>query len=182
MIIAITGTPGVGKTSVADVLIEKGFEVVHLFKTAVKNGFILSEDKIRGSKILDMGRLDDYINKNYGDKDLVLIDGHLSYLLKCVNKVIVLRCHPGELTKRLSKKGWDEEKIWENVQAEILDVILCDTVDIFSFEDVFEIDTTDKTIEDIASAIIEIKNNDFKHMKKYNIGNIDWSEAIFKDF
>ena len=182
MIIAITGTPGVGKTSVSYVLQKDGFEVVDLFKTAVDNGFLIGDDERRGSKIIDVDRLDDYIKENYSGKNIVFGDGHLSHLLKCVDKVIVFRCHPDELKIRLSNKGWKEEKIKENIQAEILDVILCETVDVHPREDVFEIDTTGKSVEVVASSVMEIINNDFKHMKKYNIGNIDWSEEILKDF
>jgi len=182
MFVAITGTPGVGKTSVSDKLVENGFIVVHLFKTAVKNAFILYDDQKRNSKVLDIARLNDFIRNNYAENDLVFIDGHLSYLLDCVDKVILLRCHPDILKKRLSFKGWSDSKVGENIQAEILDVILCDIVDNFSDEDVFEIDTTDKSVEEVVSCIVEIKDNSFDHMKKYNIGNIDWSEEIFKDF
>ena len=182
MFVAITGTPGVGKSSVSDQLVENGLIVVHLFKTAVKNGFILYDDPKRNSKVLDIARLNDFIKKNFSENDLVFIDGHLSYLLECVDKVILLRCHPDTLKHRLSFKGWSDSKVSENIQAEILDVILCDIVDSFSYDDIFEIDTTDKSIEEVFSCIAEIKDNSFDHMKKYNIGNIDWSEEIFKDF
>jgi len=182
MFIAVTGTPGVGKTSVTDQLIENDLTVVHLFKTAVKNGFILDNDNERNSRVLDISRLNDFIKNNYAENDLVFIDGHLSYLLDCVDKVIVLRCHPDKLKHRLSFKGWSDNKVSENINAEILDVILCDIVDNYSDEDIFEIDTTDKSVEEVFSCIVEIKDNSFDHMKKYNIGNIDWSEEIFKDF
>ena len=102
--------------------------------------------------------------------------------MKCADRVIVLRCHPDELRKRLAFKGWSEEKVQENVYAEILDVILIETLDVHPEEHIFEIDTTGKSVVIVASIISEIMNNDFKPMKKYNIGNIDWSEEVFKEF
>jgi broad-specificity NMP kinase len=55
-------------------------------------------------------------------------------------------------------------------------------VDLHNSKDIFEIDTTGKSINDIFYSIIEIIENKFKNMKKYNIGKIDWSEEILKDF
>jgi len=182
MIIAITGTPGVGKSSVSYVLRKDDFEVVNLFKIAVDNGFVVGDDKRRASRVVDVGRLDDYVKENYGRRDIVFFEGHLSHFLKCVDRVIVLRCHPDELKIRLSNKGWKEEKIRENIESEILDIILCETADAHPWENVFEIDTTGKSVEAVTSAVMEIINNKFRHMKKYNIGNIDWSDEILKDF
>ena len=182
MIIGITGTPGVGKTSVSNILKEEGLDVVNLFKIAVENHFLIGDDKKRDTKIVNVDILDDYIKEKFGNKDLVFLEGHLSHLLKCVDRVIILRCHPDELRKRLIFKGWKEEKIKENIHAEILDVILIETMDIHPGSNIFEIDTTNKSVVVIASIIVEIINNDFKPMKKYNMGNVDWSEEIFKNF
>ena len=182
MIIAITGTPGAGKTSVSNILREEELEVVNLFKIAFENDFLIGDDKKRGSKIVDIGRLDDYVKEYFGEKKLVFAEGHLSHWLKCADRVIVLRVHPDELKKRLAFKGWSEEKVKENIDAEILDVILIETIDVHPKSNIFEIDTTGKSVVNVASNIFEIKNNDFKPMKKYNIGNIDWSEEILKDF
>ena len=49
------------------------------------------------------------------------------------------------LQKRLEQKGWKKEKIRENVDAESIDVILCEAVEFFNKEDIFEINTTKKT-------------------------------------
>ncbi len=58
---------------------------------------------------------------------------------------------------------------------------MCDAVENFKDNYIFEIDTTHKKIQDTASSIIEIIQNDFKPITKYNIGKIDWSEEILKD-
>ena len=102
--------------------------------------------------------------------------------MKSVDKVVVLRCHPEELRKNLSKKGWKEEKIKENLEAETLDIILCEAIELHPKNNIFEIDITGKSAEAAASSIMEIVDNKFKNMKKYNIGKIDWSEEILKNF
>jgi len=182
MIIALTGTPGIGKTSTSKVLEENNFEVVDLNKIAIENDFLLGTDKDRNSKIVDIERLNEYTVEKYGQKDIVFIEGHLSHLLKSVDKVIVLRCRPNELRKRLSYKDWKKEKVKENIDAEILDIILCETIDIHSEKNIFEIDTTNESAKDVAKSIMEITKSGFRHMKRYNIGNIDWSEEILNDF
>jgi len=182
MIIALTGTPGTGKTSVSNILQENDFEVVDLNKIAISNNFLIGEDEERDSKIVDVDTSNEYINEIYKEKDIVFIDGHLSHLLKSVDKVIILRCHPDELRKRLSQKRWKKSKVKENIEAEILDIILCEAVEIHPEKNVFEIDTTNLDINNVSELIVEIINNNFEHMKKHNIGNIDWSEEILKDF
>lgn len=182
MLVALSGTPGTGKTAVSDLLQKKGYLVISLNEIAIKNGFISGIDKKRNSKILDIKRLNEYVYKNYASGDLFFIEGHAAHFLNSAEKVILLRCRPKKLKKRLEKKGWNEEKVKENVEAEALDVILCETVEYFPEDSIFEIDTSNKTIESISESIVEIIKSNFKPIKKYNIGKIDWSEEIFKDF
>lgn len=182
MLISLTGTPGTGKTSVAEVLKKKGFEIVDLNKVACNENFVIAKDKLRDSNIVDIEKVNKYIIDNFSGKDIVFIEGHLSHLLGSVEKIIILRCHPKVLRKNLSKKGWNEDKIKENIEAEVLDIILCETVEVHSEKNIFEIDVSNKTIEDIVSIIIRIEKNNFKRMKKYKIGKIDWSEEILNNY
>jgi len=182
MIISLTGTPGTGKTSVARVLKSKGFEVIDLNKEANENNFLLGKDHIRDSYIVDIEKFNKYIYKKYRDEEIIFIEGHLSHLLINVDKIIILRCHPNILKKNLIKKGWKIEKIKENLEAEILDVILCETFEIHKENDIFEINTSNKTIEEISNIIIELTKNKFKSNEKYKIGKIDWSEEILNNF
>jgi len=181
MLIAITGTPGTGKSCVSTILRKLGYEVIDLNKISTEK-FVISIDRKRNSKIIDTNKLNRYVKENYAKKDTIFVEGHLSHLLKSVDKVIILRCHPNELKKRLTTKGWKTEKISENVEAEILDIILCETIDLHPIKNVFEIDTTGKSIDDVSSSIKDMVKNKFKQMKKYNIGYIDWSEEALKDF
>ncbi len=178
MIVAITGTPGVGKTSVSKFLRDKDYIVVDLHEVINNNDFITGVDEKRDSKIVDLKKLNQYILENYKNEELVFIESHLSHSLDCVNKVILLRLHPNGLKTNLAKKGWKKEKIKENLEAEILDVILCEIVDSFKDSDVFEINTTDKSVEEVGNIIVKIVENKFENMKSYKIGNIDWSEEI----
>ena len=181
MFIAITGTPGIGKTSVSNILKENGFEVLYMNNIAIDNNFIIGYDKDRDSNIVDMEKINEYVKENYFDKDLVFIDSHLSHHLICVDIIIILRCHPTVLKKRILNKGWKDKKINENVEAEILDIILCESIENKEEKYIFEIDTTKLTVDDVYYIINDMVNNNFKDMKSYKIGNIDWSDEIMKD-
>jgi adenylate kinase len=181
MIIAITGTPGTGKTTVASILKKKGFTVVNLKQVAFDNDFIIGFDKERNSSIVDVKKLDKYIKKKFFNEDLVFVEGHIAHLLTCIDKIIILRLHPSKLKEILVKRKWKKDKIRENVEAEILDVILCEGVNIHTEKNCFEIDGTKRSINDIVNCILDLVDNKFKDIKKYKIGKIDWSDEILKD-
>jgi len=151
MIVALTGTPGVGKSTAARILRERGYDVESVSELAEKFDCITGE--VKGSKIVDVNTLADKIER----EGLRIIEGHLSHHLN-PDIAIVLRCNPKILKKRLSRKGWAEEKILENLEAEITDVILLEAMDI---KKVCEIDTTKMRAEEVANAQEEeIKNEE----------------------
>jgi len=182
MRVALTGTPGTGKSAVATLLQKKRYTVIGLHELAKQNGCIDGIDKERNSQLIDMDKLQKCIKKNFTTNDLVFFEGHVAHLLKTMEKVIILRCHPKELKKRLMKKKWNNQKIQENIDAEIIDVILCEAVELHLKKNIFEIDTTKKTIEEVAALILKISKRNFQPTKTYSIGLIDWSEEILKDF
>jgi len=181
MRVALSGTPGTGKTSVATILEKQGYTIVHLLTLSQENHCIAGVDKQRNSQLIDMGKLDNVIQRDFSSDALVFFDGHVSHLLKTMQKVIILRCHPHELEKRILKKKWNAKKRKENIDAEIIDVILCEAVEHHSEEDIFEIDTTHTTIETVASIIVSMVKKKFQPTKRYRVGQIDWSEEILKE-
>jgi len=182
MIIAITGTPGTGKTSISKGLIKKDFNVVDLNKIAYEKKYLVGKDEKRNSFIVDTNKIDSFIKKNYKKKELTFIEGHLSHLLRCVDIVIILRLNPLKLENNLLNRKWKKEKIKENLEAEMLDIILCETIQIHSLDKVIEIDTTEKSLNETINTIIGLADNNFKNIKNYKIGKIDWSEHILKEF
>jgi len=178
MRVALSGTPGTGKTSVATVLKNQGYSIVHLHTYAKENHCIVGLDKKRRTQLIDLIKLDKVIQRSFPSDTLVFFDGHIGHLLKTMEKVILLRCHPNELEKRLLKKKWNIRKRKENIDAETLDIILCEAVERHPSEDIFEIDTTKKNVEDIAAIIGTLVNKNFQPASTYRIGQIDWSEEI----
>lgn len=168
MKIALSGTPGVGKSNVADILERMGYEVVRVEKIA--HEFVVGYDSERHSKIIDEGALDTYIKK-LRVQNILIVEGHVSHLLS-VDHVILLRCHPEELRVRLMNKGWHEKKIMENLMAEALDVILQRALE--THKRIWEIDTTKTDAQNVAEKIDEI----VKTLPPPCYGQVDWSKWI----
>ena len=168
MLIALTGTPGVGKSTTAEILKRRGYKVLSVNELAERFDCIIGEDE--GCKIVDVDKL----SKKVKDivKGLTIVEGHLSHLLN-PDLVIVLRCNPLELKRRLESKGWYEEKILENVEAELVDVILIEALD--SVREVYEIDTTNLSPEEVANAVEDILKG---KEEKYKPGKIDWISEV----
>ncbi|WP_456327705.1 adenylate kinase family protein [Archaeoglobus sp.] len=168
MLIALTGTPGVGKSTVAEILRKRGYRVLHLNELAERFNCVIDEED--DCKVVDVDKLAKEVRKVV--RGLTIVEGHLSHLLN-PDLAIVLRCNPLLLKERLERRGWKEEKILENVEAELIDVILVEALD--NVEEVYEIDTTNLTPEEVANAVEEI----LKGVKdKYKPGRIDWLSEV----
>jgi adenylate kinase len=180
-IIIVTGTPGVGKTSVSNQLAED-LKAVHLdLANTVKDlEFYLGKDPKRDTLIVDLKRLVTFVNGFLRKIDSVtIISGH--YAVDVVSParnvaVFVLRCEPQELKKRLEDKSYDSRKIDENVEAEILDVCFVDAVNAFGLENVYEIDTTHRGVNGIAVDIERLLKG-----KKQSEKKIDWLGRLEKE-
>jgi adenylate kinase len=159
--VALTGTPGTGKTTVSDLVADRlGIEVVHL-NDAIRDAELFSERDIeRDSLVADLDAveawLDDYRASDTpadGEHGL-LVESHLAHLLDA-DRVVVLRCHPESLKPRLRDRGESEASVAENAESEALDQILAAAVDRHGERSVWEIDTTDRAPEAVADDVVD---------------------------
>jgi adenylate kinase len=158
-----------------------------LNKLAVSEQFTLKFDERRGTHVVDFEKLipylinliEDYKKENL---DFLLIESHFSDMTpeNYIDYVIILRCNPDELYKRLEKKGFKKEKIIENVQSEILGSCANFFIEKKIKLPLYEIDTTSITIESIVNIIIDIISNNIS-AEKYLIGKIDWLEVLAQE-
>ena len=153
MFVAISGTPGTGKTAVCERLRDDGYQVVDLNKLASETDSVVGVDSERNVDIVDADLL--RVKVRELGNDLVFLDGHFSHLMD-VDVSIVLRCNPDELKRRLEAKEWDEKKIRENVEAEAVDAITVESTE--SGVDTLEVDTTNRSAEQTEEAVLKIVN------------------------
>ncbi|QSW98908.1 adenylate kinase family protein [Haloterrigena alkaliphila] len=170
MRVAVTGTPGTGKTTASELLESRfgadgsaadadstpesdddsapALEVIHLNRVLEDEGLYTEVDADRESKVADLDALATWLE----GRDDVLIESHLAHHF-AVDRVAVLRCDPDTLEERLLERGETEAKATENAESEALDVILSEAVDEHGLESVYEIDTTEREPADVADAL-----------------------------
>ncbi len=135
-IILITGTPCIGKTTVATALAtELNAEYINLTDYAKTYNLILGEDKERDTTIIDEKKMQQKLSETIkASKNAnIIIDGHYASAVtpkEHVANVFVLRRDPRELKQFMEKRGYSGNKLWENLQAEIIDVCLGEAVEV----------------------------------------------------
>lgn len=169
VLVAISGTPGVGKTSVSAELRNRGYNVIDANEHLRRHGLLGEKDVPRDTFDVDVEALNGSLEEYRESGETVLIDSHLAHVCDC-SGIIVLRCKPSVLAERLRKRGYSEAKVRENVQAEILDVILCEAAD--SDIPVYEIDCTGGSPSDAVGFIERILNGETEICPP---GRVDWT-------
>ncbi len=103
--VAISGTPGTGKTTISTILKDEGFNVLTLEKIAEKYDCLGDLDISDDSKEIDIELLISKLKDEWNNtpENITIIDGHLSHLLPC-DQTIILRCKPDILEARLKKE------------------------------------------------------------------------------
>lgn len=171
MIVALTGTPGTGKTTVADCLRSQGKKVMDLNRLLNSEGMLSDYDHVAESFLIDPEEISARMADFEGD---FIIEGHLSHNMK-VDVCIVLRCRPDIIRKRLMERGYPFGKVEDNMMSEALDIILVECLD--TGRPTFEIDCTGLTPEDVSNSVMEIINGEFDaHLP----GKVDWLEDFLK--
>ena len=157
--LVITGNPGVGKHTIAELFLkhDTSYQILDINRFAIENGF---GEKINGDIEVDTTKLKNEIQKLNLNK--LLIVGHLApYVLdkSNIDLVIILRKNPYNLIKIYKERNYQNSKIKQNAGSEILGVIANDSILSFGKEKSYEIDTTNKTPKIILEDILNIINN-----------------------
>ncbi|MFB6303813.1 MAG: adenylate kinase family protein [Haloferacaceae archaeon] len=172
MTVALTGTPGTGKTTVAERLADD-FDVIHLNEVIEREGFWTERDPERGSLVADLEAVESWL----ADRDPDVVESHLAHLLP-VDRVVVLRCHPEELAARLRARGGDdaesEASIRENAESEALDVVLGEAVERHGRENVYEVDTTGRDPEAVVADVRAVLAGD----RDPSAGGVDFTDYL----
>ena len=174
-VILVTGTPGVGKTSISRLLASKLDAVyVSLAELVERERLISGVDKARETLIADTDKVSKRVKEIIRNSECdVIVDGHYAVDVvptKDVHMVFVLRRDPSELKSVMENRGFKEKKLWENLAAEILDVCLWDAVSTCGSDKVCEIDVSGKRIEEVVEDMILM----LEGRKKCRVGIVGW--------
>ncbi len=165
MKIVITGTPGVGKTTIGKLFAKKyGLKYININKVAFDNNLVNKD-----GEITDMKKLEDLLKK----EENCVIEGHLACEMKLDDKIVVLRCDPLILKERLKERNYNKEKLLKNLESECLDY--CEILSLKNYKKVYQIDCTNKKIDDI----IKILEKIYFEKKDY-YDDVDFSDKIFE--
>jgi len=172
MSVVITGTPGVGKHTIAK-------EISNILELPVIDVNSVAKEarvyeKAENTNDVDTRELEKIIKEKISCPSLIV--GHLApYVLSTnqVKKVIVLRRNPYELIRVYKERGYTEEKIRDNSGSEILGVIAYDAINQFGNK-VIQVDVTGKSISEIKEKIIDIING-IKISE-----DVDWLDLVTK--
>ena len=172
MRVVVTGTPGTGKTTAIERLeadSDADFEVVHLNDLIRDEELWDERDEERDSLVADL----DAVRERLADRDDLLVESHLAHHLNA-DRVIVLRCRPEELERRLTERGESAAKARENAESEALDVILSEAVERHGVDRVYEIETTDRDPDAVAAEIAAVLADE----REPNAGTVDYLDYL----
>ncbi len=177
-VIAITGTPGTGKSSAARELakIIHAATVIDAGKFARKNGIVGGFDAKRKSWIVDTSMLKRRILGRIKSENgpVIIVEGHYSEEVCTPDVIFVLRCRPDVLEKRLLKRKYTKEKLEENILAEALDYCTISACENRTRNArVYELDSTRAGKKPLARTMARLIASK-KYVKKYS-PRIDYS-------
>ncbi|MCL2134494.1 MAG: adenylate kinase family protein [Candidatus Bathyarchaeota archaeon] len=174
-VILITGTPCVGKTTLAKQLANRlNALYVNLTDYAKQNNLTLGEDTQRNTTIVDEEKMQQFLTQTIIHSQCsVVVDGHFAASVvpnSLVSYVFVLRRNPVELKVFMQKEGFSEAKMYENLSAEILDVCLVEALEIHG-DKVCEIDITGKPVAEMVDTVFSVISNKCEY---FCGGVVDW--------
>ena len=178
-VIIVTGTPGVGKTTIAKQLATTlNAHYIGITELVKQKNLTTEFDKKRDTHIADTKKLTQHIQTILAETNkTAIIDGHYAVDVvpkTQVNTVFVLRRDPQQLKKVLEKRGYNPKKLWENIAAELLDTCLIDAITLIGANKVCEIDTTNKTPKTVVKEATLV----LQQKKQCTYGTVDWLTTL----
>jgi adenylate kinase len=186
--VVITGTPGVGKHTIAESLsiVMGNIPILDI------NRIILSENLLTASSKKNDSNNDNEVDiqKSYEFLTFLLsedkfqdsiIVGHLApYVINpdLVDFVVVLRRSPYELKKIYHERSYSESKTRDNINAEILGILSYDASKNFEFSKLSELENSNNLIP---SSVAHCIFNMYLNPKSRSFGFIDWLSLIQSD-
>jgi adenylate kinase len=177
MVIAVSGTPGTGKSVFARAIARKlGAQVIDL-NALIKEKKIYKLDT-DGTRIANLPKMrKEFVRAIRGSRGPIVVEGLLAHLLpkKYLTHIIILRTRPKVLERRLRTRRYSKAKTRDNVEAEALDIILLEAVQVHGVSRVYEIDTTKLK----PGAAVRLFLDALAGKISLGPGKVNWLEEVF---
>ncbi len=163
-VVMIFGTPGVGKSEVGRMVAERlGLRLIELAELA-------------GGEEADMravsAKAGSIVRRHGG-----VVVSHIPFKPRGLmpGRVVVLRRNPLELIEVLRSRGYSREKIRENVEAELIDLVYVRTLEIYGPRRTVQIRTSGRTKEEVAEKVLKALRGEFRSEE------VDWIRELEAD-
>lgn len=162
--VALTGTPGTGKSTVEH-LLAASFATVGVDQLARRLG--CARETASGLEV-DLDRLVWELRNRPARVGAEVVVGHLAHLLP-IRDVVVLRCHPLELDRRLSaSRRTPAPDRHANLTAEAIGVITAEAAE--RRRRILEVDTTGRSARSVAQEV----GRWARGRRRPSWGSVDW--------
>lgn len=180
--VALTGTPGVGKTTLARSLRAEGFHVVDLKRFVARHGGVVGHDRARRSRIVDPSRVASLLRRVHRREKFLVLESHWSHEIPGVDAAIVLRARPRVVEERLRSRNWREAKVLENAEAEALGIIVEEARRRVPRGRVLQVDATRRSPASVLRLVLAALRDPEERLTNLEIRPINWSDDILRWF
>jgi adenylate kinase len=183
--IIITGTPGVGKHTIAESLsnLLDNTSILDINKIIFSENLLSTSSNEDEGLEVDINRTRHYFSSILCEENIQnsIIIGHLApYVIdsKLIDLVIILRRSPYELKKIYEERSYSSSKTMDNMNAEILGIISYDSSKAFEFSKLSELTNSINVLPSLsAQKIITMSSNE----KLRSFGEVDWLSLVQTD-
>ncbi|WP_456395385.1 adenylate kinase family protein [Desulfurobacterium sp.] len=166
MRITITGTPGTGKSTVAQILSKKlSLPLYNLSNLIKKEKLYTHYDKKRDAFIVDIKKLKDF----FKERKNFIAEGLIAHYIPS-DVIVILRAKPEVIISRLKERNYSQEKLKENAESERIAFCATEVFQNPVSPIIIHIDTTGRKPEEVTNVIIKgIKDGGL-------VEEVDWLE------
>ncbi|MFW9853880.1 MAG: AAA family ATPase [Candidatus Thorarchaeota archaeon] len=153
----ITGVTGTGKTTVAERLSQLlNLPFLEINTIVLDEGYYLGYDITRDTVIIDEELLAPHLEMLVTKQSRIGLVGGIVSLRTPFDLLILLHCQIPILRYRLHARNYSSAKIEANVEAEIMNVLYYDALELLSVKHIIEVSTGDSSVDETCQQIISL--------------------------